>query len=61
VTLAEGEWPTTSLAESLLRGGRAPPRDHIDGSGDDIGDVVHGFDWGLIAGREHRAVAAPAW
>ena len=28
------------------RGGRAPPRDHIDRSGDDIRDVVHSFDWG---------------
>jgi len=40
--------PTESgRAESLpRRGGRAPPRGHIDGSGDDIGDVVHRFDWG---------------
>ena len=42
------DWPAQCApAESPpRRGGRAPPRDHIDGSGDDIGDVVHGFDWG---------------
>ena len=42
------DWPPESApAESLpRRGGRAPPRDPIDGSADDIVDVIHAFDWG---------------